>query len=91
VESIPGAVAAARKALVERHAALVAVVQPPNRLDRTGRTARILRRYYRLAGFVHGVAVYRGKTTRKSPDDDAHQGDVPREAQVERQGDDAHG
>jgi hypothetical protein len=88
VESIPGAVAAARKALAERHASLVAVVQPPNRLDRTGRTARILRRYYHLAARVHGVAVYRGKTTRKTPEDDARQGEVSREAQVERQGDD---
>jgi hypothetical protein len=59
IEAIPGVLERVREALAERRAALVAVVQSPGVVDRSGRTAAILAREYRLVAVVEGVPVYR--------------------------------
>ena len=58
LQSISGALAGAQKALSTRRPALVAVEQPIAAVDRTGRTASLLARNYRLAAVVDGVPIY---------------------------------
>jgi hypothetical protein len=62
VASIPGALEAVRHALATRRAQLVLVVQPPAKLDPSGRTAALLRHEYRRVGRVGGATVYRART-----------------------------
>jgi hypothetical protein len=62
VEAIPSALDGARSALVRGRPRLVVVVQPPGKVDPSGRTAAILHRRYRLAARVEGVPVYRRRT-----------------------------
>ena len=59
IASIPGALEAFRHALATRRAELVVVVQPPSKLDPSGRTAALLRREYRLVARLGGASVYR--------------------------------
>jgi hypothetical protein len=66
VASIPGALQAVRHALATRRPVLVLVVQPPVKLDPTGRTAALLRREYRRVARVGGVSVYRSRSQRKT-------------------------
>jgi 4-amino-4-deoxy-L-arabinose transferase-like glycosyltransferase len=66
VETIPGALQSVRYVLARRRAALVLVVQPPAKLDPSGRTRQLLRRGYRLVGRIGGVAIYRSKIQRKT-------------------------
>jgi hypothetical protein len=58
VQSIPGVLDRARRTLAAREPALVAAVQRPEVVDRSGLTARILASKYRLAAVVDGVPVY---------------------------------
>ncbi|HZR91405.1 MAG TPA: glycosyltransferase family 39 protein [Gaiellaceae bacterium] len=58
LEAIPGALGDARQALAEGRPALVAQVQSVGSLDRSGKTAAILRRAYRRVATVEGVPVY---------------------------------
>jgi hypothetical protein len=62
VASIPGALEAVRQALATRRAQLVLVVQPPAKLDPSGRTAALLRHEYRRVGRVGDATVYRART-----------------------------
>ena len=57
VEAVPGALALVRRTLAERKPALVLEVEPAVKLDRSGRTAAILERDYRLAALVDGTPV----------------------------------
>jgi hypothetical protein len=57
LESVPGALAEARRVLAAGVPALVVLAQPASRADPSGRTARILRSRYRLAAVVEGVPV----------------------------------
>jgi hypothetical protein len=57
IEAVPGALALARRMLVERKPALVLVLQHPDALDRSGRTSAILRRYYRRFARVDGTTI----------------------------------
>jgi hypothetical protein len=57
IEAVPGALTLARRTLLERRPALVVVVQSPDALDRSGRTATILRRYYRPYARVDGTLI----------------------------------
>jgi hypothetical protein len=66
VASIPGALQAVHEALATRRAELVLVVQPPAKLDPSGRTAALLRREYRRVARVGGVSVYRSRSQRKT-------------------------
>ena len=66
VASIPGALQAVHQALATRRAELVLVVQPPAKLDPSGRTAALLRREYRRVARVGGVSVYRSRIQRKT-------------------------
>jgi 4-amino-4-deoxy-L-arabinose transferase-like glycosyltransferase len=66
VASVPGALAAVHRALATRRAVLVLVVQPPGKLDPSGRTAALLRRDYRRVAWVRGVLVYRSRSQRKT-------------------------
>ena len=59
VQTIPHALRDARRMLAARRPTLVVAAQPPGSLDRSGRTAEILRREYRLAARVDGVPIYR--------------------------------
>jgi 4-amino-4-deoxy-L-arabinose transferase-like glycosyltransferase len=59
IEAIPGVLDRARLALAERRPALVALVQSPGSLDRSGRTAAILAGEYRRVAVVSGVPIYR--------------------------------
>jgi hypothetical protein len=59
VEAIPGVLDRARRALADRWPALVAVVQSPGAVDRSGRTAAILAADYRRVAVVEGVSIYR--------------------------------
>jgi hypothetical protein len=61
VASIPGALQAVHRALATRRAALVLVVQPPAKLDPSGRTAALLRREYRRVARIGGATVYRSR------------------------------
>ena len=65
VASIPGALRAVHRALATRRAELVLVVQPPAKLDPSGRTAALLRREYRRVTRIGGASVYRrrGRTS----------------------------
>jgi len=65
VSAIPGALQAVHRVLATRRAALVLVVQPPAKLDPSGRTAALLRREYRRVARIGGAAVYRSR--RRSP------------------------
>ena len=58
VQTIPGALAETQRALAGGKPNLVAVVQPLDSLDRSGRTARLLRARYRLVADVEGVPVF---------------------------------
>jgi 4-amino-4-deoxy-L-arabinose transferase-like glycosyltransferase len=58
VESIPGALAQAQRMLAARRPALVVVAQPPQGVDPSGTTARILRTGYRRVAVVEGVPIY---------------------------------
>jgi hypothetical protein len=64
VASIPGALRAVHRALATRQAALVLVVQPPGKLDPSGRTAALLRREYRRVARIGGATVYRTRHLR---------------------------
>jgi hypothetical protein len=66
IASIPGALQAVRHALATRRAELVVVVQPPAKLDPSGRTAALLRREYRRVARVGGASIYRSKSHRKA-------------------------
>lgn len=66
VASVPGALASVRRVLATRRAALVVVVQPPQKLDPSGRTALLLRRGYRRVARIRGVAVYRSRSQRNT-------------------------
>ena len=67
VETIPGALAGVRRMLRERRPTLVVLAQKPRSVDRSGRTAAILRRNYRLVARPDGVPVYRVRSrTRKT-------------------------
>jgi hypothetical protein len=66
IASIPGALEAVRHALVTRRAELVVVVQPPAKLDPSGRTAALLRREYRRVARAGGASIYRSKSHRKA-------------------------
>jgi hypothetical protein len=59
VASIPGALQAVRYVLSTRRAALVLVVQPPVKLDPSGRTAALLRRGYHRVARVGEALIYR--------------------------------
>ena len=59
VASIPGALQAVHYALATRRAALVLVVQPPAKLDPSGRTLALLRREYHRVARIGGATVYR--------------------------------
>jgi 4-amino-4-deoxy-L-arabinose transferase-like glycosyltransferase len=59
VATIDGALARARRLLAERRPALVVVAQPPDALDESGQTSRILRERYRVTARVEGVTVLR--------------------------------
>ena len=58
LETIPGARGRLESALARRVPAVVALVQPLESLEGSGRTAAILARNYRRAGTVDGVPVY---------------------------------
>jgi hypothetical protein len=64
--SVPGALTTVHRVLAARRAALVLIVQPPAKLDPSGRTARLLRREYRRVARVRGVSVYRSRIQRKT-------------------------
>jgi hypothetical protein len=66
VASIPGALAAVHRTLARRRATLVLVVQPLGKLDRSGRTARLLLREYRRVARIRGVDVYRSRSQRNT-------------------------
>ena len=66
VASIPGAMEDVHRALATQSAALVLVVQPPGKLDPSGRTAELLRANYRRVARVAGVYVYRSRIQRKT-------------------------
>jgi hypothetical protein len=66
IASIPGALKAVRHALATRRAELVVVVQPPAKLDPSGRTAALLRREYRRVARAGGASIYRSKSHRKA-------------------------
>ena len=66
IASIPGALEAVRHALATRRAELVVVVQPPAKLDPSGRTAALLRREYRRVARAGGASIYRSKSHRKA-------------------------
>jgi hypothetical protein len=66
VASIPGAMRAVHRVLANRRAELVLVVQPPAKLDPSGRTAALLRREYRRVARVGGAFVYRSRSHRKT-------------------------
>src|SRR5437773_10242188 len=66
VASIPGALQAVHRALATRRAELVLVVQPPAKLDPSGRTAALLRREYRRVARIGGAWVYRSRSHRKA-------------------------
>jgi hypothetical protein len=68
VASIPGALQAVRDALATQRAELVIVVQPPAKLDPSGRTAALLRREYRPVARVAGASVYRSRPHVKARD-----------------------
>jgi 4-amino-4-deoxy-L-arabinose transferase-like glycosyltransferase len=63
---IPGGLQAVHRALAARQATLVLVVQPPAKLDPSGRTRALLRRGYRRVARIGGAGVYRSKTQRKT-------------------------
>jgi hypothetical protein len=65
VASIPGALRAVHRVLATRQAELVLVVQPPAKLDPSGRTAALLRREYRRVARVGGASVYRSRSQRR--------------------------
>src|SRR5205085_4438571 len=58
IQKVPGAIAAAQRMLAARRPALVLAVHTPQMIDKSGRTARILRRDYRVVARVEGVKVY---------------------------------
>ena len=66
VETIPGALAKARRMLAAKRPVLVVTAQHPRSVDRSGRTAAILRRDYRLVARVEGLPVYRRTSTRNT-------------------------
>lgn len=66
VASIPGALRAVQYALATRRAELVLVVQPPAKLDPSGRTAALLHRGYLRVARVGGVTVYRTRSHEKT-------------------------
>jgi hypothetical protein len=66
VASIPGALQSVHRVLATRRAALVLVVQPPAKLDPSGRTGALLRRGDRRVARIGDVGVYRSKTQRKT-------------------------
>ena len=55
VQALPQARAAVRRALIERKPSLVVEVQPPEAIDRSGATSRILHEDYRLVARVDGT------------------------------------
>jgi hypothetical protein len=59
IEAIPGVLDRVRTALAAGRASLVAVVQSPGSVDRSGRTEAILVKQYRRVAVVDGVPIYR--------------------------------
>ena len=59
IQSLPGALEKARRVLARREPKLVAVVQDPARVDKSGATARILRERYERVAQIDGVPIYR--------------------------------
>jgi hypothetical protein len=59
IAKVPGALRGAQAMLERQIPSLVVEVQKPHSLDKTGRTARILRKDYRLLAVVRGVSIYR--------------------------------
>jgi 4-amino-4-deoxy-L-arabinose transferase-like glycosyltransferase len=59
VQAVPGALAAARRMLAAGRPVVVLVVQAPGALDKTGETARILERRYRVVATVRGTRILR--------------------------------
>ena len=57
VETVAGALGEVDRLLARRTPAFVVVAQPPETVDRSGRTAALLRANYRLATTIEGVAV----------------------------------
>jgi len=55
-----------RRMLAGGTPALVLVVQPPAKLDPSGRTAALLRREYRRVARAGGASIYRSKSHRKA-------------------------
>lgn len=65
VEVIGGALASAQRSLARGRPALVVVAQPPGTIDSSGKTAEILRRRYRLAARVAGMAILEPRPVRQ--------------------------
>ncbi len=59
IQAIPGVLDRLRRELAARTPALVAAVQSPESLDKSGRTAAILASRYRRVAVVDGVPIYR--------------------------------
>jgi hypothetical protein len=59
IQAIPGVLDRLRRDLAAGKPALVAVVQSPDGLDRSGRTSAILASRYRRVAVVEGVPIYR--------------------------------
>jgi 4-amino-4-deoxy-L-arabinose transferase-like glycosyltransferase len=59
IQTLPGALAQARRVLAARVPKLVVVVQDPNRIDKAGVTKQILRAEYEHVSQVDGVPIYR--------------------------------
>ena len=62
VQTINGALAAVRRSLDRRNAALVVVEQAPSSVDPSGTTSADLLRNYRLKTRVRGIAIYEPKS-----------------------------
>jgi len=59
IAAVPGALSGAQSMLAQQIPSLVVEVQKPHTLDKTGRTARILKEEYRLIAVVESVPIYR--------------------------------
>lgn len=64
IQTLPGALDQARRALAARVPKLVVVVQDPGRIDKAGVTQRILRTRYEHVAQVDGVPIYRPRPRR---------------------------
>jgi 4-amino-4-deoxy-L-arabinose transferase-like glycosyltransferase len=67
VQEVPGALAAVRRTLAGPDPpALVFGIHQPEMIDKSGRTAAILRRRYRVVARIEGVPVYRPRAAARS-------------------------